>query len=126
MTNQDLIEAAYTASTEWKTVSSPHPSYIFNEERIFGVTPQSVGHYYGRTLCVCAIYVREAHSAYAFNAVFRSIDDGDVPLLGPLEPREAALKRAARFKELLSDYTHVPDVNVVEKIAQDCGMYLNL
>lgn len=116
MTNQELIEAVYTASTEWKTVSPPHPSYIFNEERIFGVTPQSVGRYYDRILCVCVLNIRETHNEYyTFNATFRSIDDGDVPLLGPFEDREAALKRAARFKELLSEYSHVPDISVVEK-----------
>lgn len=126
MTPTELVEAVYAASNGWATVPPAHPSYVLTEERVYTVTPASVGCYYGRTLSVCRLIVQGEDDKFSMMACFTSIDDGDVPILGPWESRKQALARAARFKEVFG-MAYVPNIEeMLRLVNNEVGLYLNL
>lgn len=130
MNSHDLIEELYKRSLSWEPAQLPHSSYVSFEERVFAVSEDSVGCFYGRPACIAELSIRRTwadHEDYAVTLTFRSIDDGCVPILGPNESLEKAKRRLELVKNKLSNHGNfVPTYDAAQILAESCGMYLSL
>lgn len=130
MKAEELIEELYKRSLTWESVTPPHDLYVSYEERVYAVSKDSVGCFYGRAACVASLSIRKMNHQsddYTVSLIFNSIDDGCVPLLGPTESLEKAKRRIEVLKDKLSKIgTFIPTYDQAEKLCRECGMYLNL
>lgn len=126
MTNEELCSLVSDRAFRWEAQKGEMFTPL-ESTRLVAVSDEWFSNFYGHIVIpVSCLVHKKTKGTYWAALIFYSIDDGDVPLIGPEETLEKATKRYERLLDLTYDMWMIPSREELEKLCQDTGLYLSI
>jgi hypothetical protein len=126
MTNEELCSLVSDRAFRWEAQKGEMFTPL-ESTRLVAVSDEWFSNFYGRIVIPASCLVhKKTKGTYWAALIFYSIDDGDVPLIGPEETLEKATKRYKELLRLTETMSIIPSRKELEKLGQQTGLYLNL